>query len=148
MRIARALREEFRERGTIFKHGDYLKALAERLQPLRDRLYRDAVANYGDKVDRDSTCPFVVPDAPVLPGFDLEGELRLGEGERVAKKYAHRDHAERAMLLDDENLLAVQAANIAKRKELLLLTPYWGAGVPKEDAVAAYLAANPGEGAA
>lgn len=138
---ARALREEFRDRGE-FTQADYRVALAGRLRDLANDLFDTSVDKIADDVDRESIRD-PEPDSPTLPGFDLDGEYRCGASVRIAKRLARLDHADMAMAIDDTNLKSVLEANVRKREELTRLRPFWGQGMTKAAAVAAYQAENP-----
>lgn len=141
-RIARQLREQFRARGE-FTQTAFRDALYEELRHLEGDVYGAMIDKIADDVDHDSIKDRFQGE-PTLPGldFDLEGEYKLGDKRRVAKRQASRDHAEIALRLDDKNLVAVQKANIRKREELMALSPYWSHGTTKEQAVAACIKAH------
>jgi hypothetical protein len=146
MRIANALRDEYNDRPRTFSHdGDYRPALAERLECMRESAFAGFVDNIADAVDKARHAAAAPGRQPCLPGceFALAGELRLGDDTRIAQRHARLHHAETALAIDNENLAAVQQANLRKREELERLRPYWWLNMTKQQAVAAYQEANP-----
>ena len=137
LRRARVLRNEFRERGE-FSQSEYRQALAGILVDLSDLAYDAFVTNVAQDIDRESSHDRGRSD-PSFPEFDLEGEYKLGDTRRIAKRLARIEHADMAMAIDDQNVAAVLIANARKKEELSKLRPYWGAGISKQQAVEAYL---------
>ena len=142
LQLARDLREKFREQGE-FSLVTYRSALADELHELANELYQDAVDAIAHRVDRESITPR--KDAEQQRAlFDLDGEYALGGGGRMAKALAQFHHAQASLMLDDQNLVSVQQANIKKRDELLRLQPYWAVpGVTKRQATEAWAEDNP-----
>jgi hypothetical protein len=144
-RIAYEVRAQMRMRGQEFTQADYQEALYEALNCFEDEAYADFVRHIAEKVDKESA-EEAVSGQPNLPGmpWDLEGDLRLGDGRRIGKQFALWRHVQEAMALDDANIIAVQQANLRKRQEMIRLRPYWDQpGVTKRDAVDAYEAEHP-----
>lgn len=138
--LARAneLREEFRSRGE-FTQAEFRQALREALSPFRGDAYDGFVDHVADQVDKDATRE-ATPEQLVFEGegWDLGGEYRLSSGRRVAKRLALLEHMEEMIANDEQNVAVVLAASSRKHQELARLRPYFGPGVTKEDAVAAY----------
>ena len=115
-RIAWQLRHEFRDRGE-FTQPDFREALFAALADLADPAdgaLTALVDETADEVDRESLAE--TPDDQLDPsGFDMEGEYRLGDGRRVAKRMATRDHAKESLRLDDERLRALADHHNARR---------------------------------
>jgi hypothetical protein len=141
--IARELREEFRGSGE-FTQECYLAELAVKLKDFKKKAFDGFVQHIGQIVDRQSHSAESRPDGQLYL-FDVEGEYKLGDSRRIAKRLARIDHADAAMALDDRNAAAVLMANARKREELTRLRPYWSNGKTKEQAVEAYFEANPGD---
>jgi hypothetical protein len=121
-RIAWQLRQEFRERGE-FKQADFREALSHALADLADLADGSLMAlvdETADEVDRESLAD--TPDDQLDPdGVDMEGEYRLGDGRRVAKRMATRDHMQEALRLDDDRLRDLQRAMLRKWQGLLAI---------------------------
>jgi hypothetical protein len=143
LRRARSILERFKESQREFAKEDFREAVRNECKDLSRKLYDDAIDGIVEAVDNEDRRQ-VREDQPTLPCFNLDGVYKTGEGTRIARKYAMRQHAEQALLLSDQNLMHVQTANMAQRDELIRLTPYWGPGVPKYKAVEAYEADNHG----
>jgi hypothetical protein len=143
----RRLREQFRARGE-FTTADFCRALRKALKRFRGDAYEGLVQHVAEAIDREAT-KGGVDGQPDLPGFDWDlcGEYRLGGGRRVAKRLARLDQAEEMLALVESNLAAVSQASERKQAEMAKLRPYWLAGMTKEEAVAAYRAANPPDAA-
>lgn len=140
LRKAHKLREEFRKRGE-FKQQDFRRALSRRLKSCKEAAYEalvDLVAEQLDKEPIDKE-----PRQGLL--FDMEGEYKLGEGRRIAKRLAQYNHAQDALKLDDANVKNVLEANKWKHEEMERLRPFWLPGMTKQEAVGAYREANPQE---
>jgi hypothetical protein len=146
LRRGRQLREQFRQRTEPFFQCDFREALAVRCRDLTAAAYDGCIDGVAEQLDRDSTGHGRKDDEqPDLPGWDLDGEYRLGDGKRIAKKHARLEHIEAALALSDHNLVAVQRANLRDREELIRLRPYLGPGVTKQQAIEAYRADHPAE---
>jgi hypothetical protein len=148
LRIARALREEFRDRGVPFTQAAYRDELARRLLPLSGKAFDGFVDRYAQIVDDDATRDRGQPDPaqPDLPGLewaDLHGEYKLGDMQRVAKRHATIDHADCALALAIRNANDVVKALQKKLDGINRLRPFWPAGTSKSQAFEDYLKANP-----
>lgn len=85
-----------------------------------------------------------------FPGWDLDGDYKLGNGRRVAKRLARlRDIDELVEAIEAETIEALKKAqeaikaNSAMYKEVSKLRPYLGRGLTKQEAIEAYLADHP-----
>jgi hypothetical protein len=108
------------------------------------KAYIDALAREcAEEVDREDG----LAARPAAAGFSLEGTYAIGHDRRVGVRRAGLRHAEEAARYygatggpygqwreDDVRAL---------RGEIVALRPFWGPGVTKEQAVAAYGRANP-----
>jgi hypothetical protein len=81
-----------------------------------------------DEVDREERAD--CSDDQLTGGFDLKGCYRLDENRRVGKRKATRDHMQEALQEDPQS--------IRKQEDYRKLAPFWGTGMTKEQAVAAY----------
>lgn len=135
LRIARALREKFRNGGE-FTTTEYRESLALELEDLRDDAFDSFVDSISEKVDREEGS--LGRDTNQRSLFDMDGEYRLGDTRRIAKRLAHIEHADAAMAIKQRNAAAVMESLARDLEELGRLRPYWGPGVTKEQAIAAY----------
>jgi hypothetical protein len=137
LRRARKLRQEFRDTGREFTQSKFIEALTDLCSDLAGSALEGLVSYAGETVDKDATREREKAET-ILPGFDLEGEYKMGDGKRIAKEHARLEHMEAALRLDDANLVAVQEANQRKHDELECLRPYLLPGVAKWQAVERY----------
>lgn len=142
LKRARELRERFRATHEPFSQSDFHEALLNNCQDLTGSALDGLVAWAAEHVDKTATKETTSQSQPSLPGFDMDGEYKLGSGLRISKPDARLEHMEAMLALDDENLINCQQANLRKRQELLRLRPHLGPGVSKMQAAQAYLAAN------
>lgn len=145
LKRARELRIEFQDKGEEFTQGEFLEALISISQDIVSGLALEGLKAIAQKVDDESSNPRKTDDSQERKLFDLEGEYRLGETVRIAKRYARIEHAERALEIKEENLRKVEAAYIRDREELELLRPYWLNGITQEEAKSAYEEDHPSD---
>jgi hypothetical protein len=139
---ANAVHEELQKAGEVFTVSEwYLRTLAA-CQGLQAVALEAAVAGAVEKADKESAPKRGRSEQGEL--FVLNGDYRLRNQERIATRKARRDHMQTAIGLSDENLEAVREANGEIHREFDLLSPFWKAGMTKEEAVAAFQAAQSG----
>jgi hypothetical protein len=142
---ARKLREEFQTGKDEYTQEEYRDELAVRLEPFRRRAYDDFVNHIAEQVDKEATNDDFGDGQPCFPGWDVEGETRLGDGKRVPKRKTLINHADEMLAIAARNLASVSLAYARKHGEVERLRPYWPPGVTKEAAIAACQRANPGQ---
>jgi hypothetical protein len=85
---------------------------------------------------------YLEPPAYSPGGFHLNGDYRLDTNRRVPRRLAHIEDAAEwlADYTHDVSCGQLEPGELAdERAEVEALRPYWGPGVTKEQAVAAYL---------
>ena len=112
---ARSLREEFRKRG-VFTIDEYKTALAGRLKDLDP----STVNQIAGVIDYQSVNAWEIAhgweESP--PEFDMEGEYKLRNGRRVAKRLCLREHMEESLALGKEELAESQRETDEARANL------------------------------
>ncbi len=143
LRVAREVRERFRESRESFTQQTYFEAVVDALDtPVMRRAAVEGLAAWAtDKVDKDSTREGRRHDEGWL--FPCEGDIKLGEGERIALAYARLPHIEIALELKRLNAVAAQLAYEAAVREVEWLRPYLERGLTVQEAVSQYRADNP-----
>lgn len=126
------VREQFRAKGGKFLHKDFLAELAMDTEFIRlaEEAGRPIIVQWaGSAVDDQSAEESDQPsDQPNLPGVDWEGqkegEFRLGEGWRIARRYATRRQLRDWLAQDEANLMRVTEASQRKHKVVEQVLPY------------------------
>jgi hypothetical protein len=144
LKRARRLRDEFRARGEFFQ-SDFRDKLPEELRDLESASFQAFVDYIAERVDDESTRERSPDESLLFEGWDLDGEYRLGEGRRVAKRKARLEHMEKMIALDEQNTAAVLKASQRKHEELARLRPYLSGGDrTKEEAIEVFVAEHGG----
>lgn len=142
LRQARLFHEELCAKGDEFTQDHFRNRLKHKLKKFKQAAYQAMVDLVAEQVDKEATHRDAEQFRQGLL-FDMDGVYALGKGRRIAKRFAHIDHAQEALGLDDVNLNNVVLANKWKHEELKRLQPFWKDGMTKQEAVAAYNEANP-----
>ena len=155
MRAAWQLRQEMSDNALmngsegVFDQNDYREGLKEVLEPWREKSFDGLVNDVASAVDKAATQEdSELEKTPLLPGiyWDIDGEYRLGTGERVRKINSTLKHAETMLALSEENLRNVKKKDKIKHEEVELLRPYWKRGRTKKQAIEAYEKAHEADG--
>jgi hypothetical protein len=146
-KIARDLRKELQQTDKLFYEATFRAKVIEAFKgnmAVRESAVEGYAHGICDELDRELTRERSGRQ-PDLPGFrfDLEGEYKTGDGGRILKGAALRDHMKQALDLNDRNLRGVMNANLVMHDEFDRLAAYHQGDVKKRDAVAAYYTDNP-----
>lgn len=146
MQRARHVREQMRadaiQSGHEFTQADFRARVLDACADLAATALEGLAFGVAEAVDREAVRS--EPHAQTTL-WDLSGDYALGDGRRFPRAGAFVEHMEESLRIDGLNLERLQQASTRKHQEYERLLPYWGPGVSKQQAVAAYLLANPGE---
>lgn len=139
---ARTVRRQLRDSGLVFTVAQFRDAVTAACADLGASALEGLVQAAVKQVDKEA-----IDERPCHHQgelfVNLQGDYAIDAGRRIGRRHARIEHMEAAMRLHDANLAAQQAANDAIHQEYQLLLPYYGPGVPKEQAYQAYLEQNP-----
>lgn len=140
------LRKEMQDTGKTFRQDEFTEELAGRCKDLTESLYALAVQAIAKEVDDDSAGRVKRGQPEQRELFELEGEYKLGNQERIAKRASLVSHMDQALLLSESNLEAVRESHDRKRMERKMLGPYWFGNRTKAQAVEAFMAVPGNQG--
>jgi hypothetical protein len=138
LRRVRSVREELLATNEKFTRQQEFQAVLERCADLSDSALEGLVAWGCDTVDKESTQPNNPTETPSFPGFTMDGAVKLGRGERIAKKAMRIEHAITHLCLLRKNKEDVDRKLAVEENAVETLRPWWGPGVKLEEAYESY----------
>lgn len=135
--VRRIYREQV-ERGSEFHLATVRDVALEESQALAASSHELAVDAALRDVDEEESRGADTPPQGALPGFRVDRVYRLGEGRRQPEVTAMVSHAQEHIAIQRKHANDAKASADRELDEYIALSPYWGAGVTKQEAIRAY----------